>query len=322
MLRWAAGVAAAHEVVLVSHTPGGRPVDLAPGDPDVVTVTGPGELVAALRQLAPDVVSLHNRPHWVRHCPEGSRVAVTFHNFEPAWKVPDRAWPALVAEALVRRLELSAVSAALAARVGERLPGPVAVTPPSIDPAFIDPPESVRVAEVLAPNRLLRKKGVLDLLAVARRPAFRDVRFAFADLISPWLVPTAEHRALRAAVAAVPNATLFEPARTPRELAARYATCGVVACPVRELEGLGLVALEAQACRAPLVTTDLGGLREATFPPNRCIPPHSPHDLAAALLDALEDGGGREGARCCVVEEHSPATASVRFLRWVAEGVP
>ena len=309
-------------MVLVSHVPGGRPLDRTAGDPDVVVVERTADLGGALRRVAPDVVSLHNRPQWATRCPAGAAVAVTFHNYPPAWKVAQRSWPATRAAA--SRLHLSAVSGALAAAAAEALgvdPDRVAATPPSIDPAFVDPPSLSPGPVVLSPNRLLRKKGVLDLLAVAERREFADVEFAFADLISPWLAPTAEHRALRAAVTAVPNASLFAPVGSPAELAARYASSGVVACAVRELEGLGLVALEAQACRAPLVTTDLGGLREATFSPNRCIPPFDPDALADALAAALASTLDREGARRAVLARHAPETAGRQFLRWVAETV-
>jgi glycosyltransferase involved in cell wall biosynthesis len=325
VLRWAGAMAVDHEVVLVSHAPAERPLDLSGVDGEVVVVGRTADLGSALRRLDPDVVSLHNRPHWVRHCPDRSRVAVTFHNYPQAWRVPARSWPA-TRVAAGGRLALSAVSHALAAAAATTLgvaPDRVAVTPPAIDPAFVDPPPrpATRPRVVLSPNRLLRKKGVLDLLAVARREAFRDVEFAFADLISPWPVPTAEHRALRAAIARVSNATLFEPAAAPAALASRYVASGAVACAVREPEGLGLVALEAQACRAPLVTTDSGGLREATFSPNRCIPPHDHDALDDALAAALSVPSDDEGPRRCVLARHTPSVAGVLFLRWVAETV-
>jgi glycosyltransferase involved in cell wall biosynthesis len=213
------------------------------------------------------------------------------------------------------------LAAAAAAALGVA-PGQVTVTPPSIDPAFVDPPSPSPHRVVLSPNRLMRKKGVLDLLAAARRPALRDVEFAFADLISPWRAPTAEHRALRAAIARVPNARLFAPASTPTELAARYAASGVVACPAREPEGLGLVPLEAQACRVPVVTTDAGGLRDATFPPNRCIVPADVDALADALERALGAPRDVENPRREVLSRYSPDAAGAQFLRWVAEAVP
>lgn len=318
VLRWASALGAAgHEVVRVSYAPGPRPRG------DVAVVERPSDLRRVLRGLAPDVVSLHNRPQWARSCPAGARVHVTFHNYLRAWKVRARAWPSVRAAA--PGLALSAVSRALAGAAAQALGVPVdhvALTPPSIDEAFVCPPARAPSPVVLSPNRLLRKKGVLDLLAVARCAELRDVEFAFADLLSPWLAPTAEHRALRAAVARVPNARLFAPAASAAELAARYATSGVVACPAREPEGLGLVPLEAQACGAPVVTTDVGGLREATFAPNRCIPPGDRDALASALIHALSTDGPQADARRAVLAQHSPNAAGAVFLRWVAEAVP
>ncbi len=205
-----------------------------------------------------------------------ARAAVTFHNYPSAWHT---------ALATAPNARLSAVSRALAGAAGERLGAPVDVVPIPIDPAFVHsapsaedrgedrtgPPGPVRDPTVLFPSRLMRKKGVLDLLAVAARPELAGVRFAFTDLISPWLRPTAEHRELRAAVAGRPNAVLLAPALSPAEMAGRYRRVGVVVCPVREPEGLGLVALEAQACGAPLVTTDL--VRDPARP---CSRPTSP----------------------------------------------
>jgi len=320
VLRWAGALGAEHEVVLVSHAPAGRPPRPHPADPDTIAVARIGELPAVLARLAPDVVHLQNRPQWARHCPPSAAVAVTFHNYPSAWKV--RSWPALRARA--GSLALSAVSRALADAAAQTLgvaPAHLAVTPPSIDPAYLDPPAPHRGAVVLSPNRLLRKKGVLELLDVARRRPFADVQFAFADLLSPWTRPTAEHRALRAAVATVPNAVLFAPPPAAAALADRYAGAGVVACAVRQPEGLGLVALEAQACRAPLVTTDLGGLPEATFPPNRCVPGGDVDALADALLEGLCSTADRDGPRREVVGRFSPAAAGGHLLRWVAEAV-
>jgi len=331
VLRWADALATEHEVVLVSFAPGGSPPT------GTVAVERPADLAAVLGRIGPDLVSLHNRPQWGRLCPPRSTVAVTFHNYPGAWKVRARQWAATRAAA--PRFALSAVSSALAAAAAGALAVPrpgVALTPPSIDPVFCDPafcdpaflgppPRGAAAPVVLSPNRLLRKKGVLDLLAVARRPALADVRFAFADLLSPWLAPTAEHRALRAAIARVPNAYLFAPATSPADLAAWYTDSAVVACPAREPEGLGLVPLEAQACLAPVVTTDLGGLREATFAPNPCIPAGNLDVLAEALLHAISTDAQRalrDDARREVLARHSPQTAGAQFLRWVAGAVP
>lgn len=313
--RWARWLAARHEVVVVSRRVG-RPAPPTTEPFEVVDFARTADLGELLRDLRPDVVSLHNRPQWADRCPPGVPVAVTFHNYPPAWKV--RPGPVFRTG---RPVALSAVSSALAvaaaARVGEAA-GAVDVTPPSIDPVYLAGGARRPERVVLAPNRLLRKKGVEELLAVARRPQLAAVTFSFADLISPWVRPTAEHRSLRAAVRSVPNATLFPPARTAEELAARYRSAAVVACPVREPEGLGLVALEAQACGTPLVTTDLGGLREATFSPNRCIPPGDDEALTAALVAALDEGtAASRPVRAQVRARHSPEASGAVFEAFV-----
>jgi glycosyltransferase involved in cell wall biosynthesis len=303
--RWADWLAAHHEVVVVSHG------DPQPGaDPyDTVAVPHREDLDAVLAGLAPDVVSLHNRPQWGPRCPPGASVAVTFHNYPAAWKTSRRSLPAAT--------PASAVSAALASAAAARLSlTDVTVTPPSIDPAFVDaPPRSPRPV-VLAPNRLMAKKGIRQLLEVAGRPEFATVTFAFADVISPWRRPTGEHRALRSEIGATANAELFPPAPDPPALARRYASAGAVACPAQEPEGLGLVALEAQACRVPLVTTDVGGLREATFSPNWCVPPGDLDALASALAEALRSTGSA-GARDRVLDRFSPEASGRAFEAWL-----
>ena len=306
LLRWGRHLATDHDVVVVSHR-APRPIR----DLDVVSVEGTHDLRRALRRLQPDLVSFHNRPHWVALAPPGARGAVTFHNYPGAWKLPAR-------QRIAEDVAASAVSGALAFAARALLDRDVAVTPPSIAPEFLTEPARHPTSEVLFPNRLLEKKGVRDLLAVARRPELAMVRFAFADLISPWTRPTAEHRALRDAIDELPNATRFPPIHGAAELAERYWRTGVVACPVTEDEGLGLVALEAQACAAALVTVDRGGLREATFSPNACLPGGDPDALAAALVDALERHPDcSAGPRAEVLARYSPASSGRAFGAWL-----
>jgi glycosyltransferase involved in cell wall biosynthesis len=292
--RWAAALADHHDVVLVSLRP------VVPDAHRVVVIRSPADLAG----IDADVVSLHNRPQWSSLCSPRARVGVTFHNYPAAWKTRRRRFPGV---------GLSAVSRSLAAVAASQLGvDTVSVVPPSIDPAYCAPVVRRPERTVLSPNRLMRKKGVMELLDVARLPAFAGIGFEFADLISPWLRPTAEHRALRSAIRSVPNASLFAPASP---LTDRYATAGVVVCAAQEPEGLGLVPLEAQACGAPVVTTDSGGLREATFPPNACVPVGDRDALAAALLAALSrpSSSGR-----MVIDRYAPAASAAAFERWLA----
>jgi glycosyltransferase involved in cell wall biosynthesis len=299
--RWAVALGDRHDVVVVSHRPGGRRlrVDDLSARYETRTIDHPSQL----SDVRADVISLHNRPGWVRWC--GGDAAVTFHNYPVAWKSSRRTAPPAA---------LSAVSASLARAAAERLGADVAVVPPSIDPTFARPPVRDPQPIVLSPNRLLRKKGVTALLEVA--PRLPDVEFRFADLLSPWVRPTREHRELRAAVAGVANASLFPPETTAAGLAARYATAGVVACVAQEPEGLGLVPLEAQACGAPVVTTDLGGLPEATFPPNRTIAAGDADRLAEALGAALRQAEDIR-PRKAVLDRYTPEASAAAFESWL-----
>ena len=285
---------------------------------DTLAVDRTAELGDVLRRIAPDVVSLHNRPQWWDRAPGAAQVVVTFHNFSPAWKLKLADRRKVRAAAVGGAVRASAVSSALADAAGEMVAARVAVTPPSIAREFFDAPPRRAERVVLSPNRLLAKKGVLELLDVARRPEFADVQFCFADLISPWARATHAHRSLRMAIDDVPNAVRFRPARSPAELVERYGRCAVVACVVNEPEGLGLVALEAQACGVPLVTTDLGGLREATFAPNACIAPGDPDALASALSAALQRSPAScEAPSARVARRFTPDASGEHFRQWI-----
>lgn len=311
LLRWAQHLTARHDVVIVSHG-GPQPTD----EVDVIGVETAVELAAALRRFAPDIVSLHNRPQWWELVPRPAQATVTFHNYAAAWLAD--------ADELERvpSIAASAVSSALAGHASALLGHPVAVTPPSIASPFLTAGAWTPEPVVLSPNRLLRKKGVDDLLALAVRPEFTAMTFAFADLISPWTAPTAEHEALRGAIDAVPNARRFPPAGSVDELIARYRRAAVVACPVTEEEGLGLVALEAQACGAPLVTVDLGGLREATFAPNLCIAPADRDALGEALLRSVGRApSAGVAARREVATRFSPEASGNAFEAWLVASV-
>lgn len=71
-----------------------------------------------------------------------------------------------------------------------------------------------------------------------------------------------------------------------------FSACDVVCLPSRN-EGLPLAALEAQACGARLVATEVGGTPAACDPATaRLVPPSDPEALARALSAALRATAG------------------------------
>lgn len=72
-------------------------------------------------------------------------------------------------------------------------------------------------------------------------------------------------------------------------LIAAYRAADVAVVPTVELEGFGLIVLEALACGTPVVATDVGGLPEALAPLDSglVVPPGDPVALADRLESAL-----------------------------------
>jgi hypothetical protein len=60
----------------------------------------------------------------------------------------------------------------------------------------------------------------------------------------------------------------------------------------------------------------MGGLREATFPPNQCIAPHDPDGLAGAVVAALD-----RGETAVDVSRFSPEVSGAIYERWLTDGV-
>jgi glycosyltransferase involved in cell wall biosynthesis len=115
--------------------------------------------------------------------------------------------------------------------------------------------------EVVYVGRWHARKGVSQLvraLAVAR---------AVAPDLSLTLIgngPLEPSLRQEAASLGIAGCVSFKPGLSDEEVVAAYRTAGVVCVPSLQ-EGQGIVALEAQACGAPVVATRAGGLAEAVL---------------------------------------------------------
>ncbi len=280
---WADALAGEHQV-WVATIPGGPILDAQ------VTFERPEELAGVVERLAPDVVVLNNRPGWQHHV-DGPTVHL-LHNWPDAWGLGPGGLPPLGPPPLgpppLGRAVVAAVSSALASAASEALGGsPAVVVDPWVHGAFLTAVPEPEPGLVLCPNRLMAKKGIAELCVAASRPALAGARILVTDHLSPWSTPTAEHVALRALVRASPRCRLIPPARSRTAMARLYAAASAAVCPSVRPEGLGLSAIEAQACGVPVASSGLGGLAESTLLPELIADPGDPDELAGAVAAAM-----------------------------------
>ncbi|MGH9298265.1 MAG: glycosyltransferase family 4 protein [Acidimicrobiales bacterium] len=248
----------------------------------------PAGLSAWIRRFEPDLVVFNNRPLWSESV-EGPVLHV-LHNYPGAWSLGT-----IEEERIAAALERGAVavSPTLAREVSQRyhLAPAVGEVRVEVEESYWGDLASWRRGEplVLFPNRLLEKKGVRLFLEIAGLLATSGLRCVMFAHTAPFPRPTPEQRDLLDAIAACSAVELLDPPLTRLEMARWYARAGVVVCPSVEPEGLGMAALEAQAVGTPLVSSGLGGLRDATFPPNEIVGSMQASDWA----DAIRAGLGR-----------------------------
>lgn len=162
----------------------------------------------------------------------------------------------------------------------------IEVLPPGIDVPEAQPParEAMRL---LFAGRWEPQKGPLTAIAV-----MRDViaqRPGTSGLIVGGGSLEAQVRRLAASAAGVEVAGRVNDAR----LAAEYARASIVLVP-SQYEGLGLVALEAQAHGAVVVGYDVDGLRDAVADSRLLVPPGDAGALLRACLALIDDPRRRE----------------------------
>jgi D-inositol-3-phosphate glycosyltransferase len=155
------------------------------------------------------------------------------------------------------------------------------------------PPDAVvllfvgRIQPLKAPDVLLRAAARM----IERDPSLR-ARLVVAVVGGPSGSGLAEPTALQdlARALGIADVTRFEAPGTNGHLLDWYRAATVVAVPSHN-ESFGLVALEAQACGAPVVATDVGGLRTTVQDgvSGLLVPGHDPEAWAAAFTRAVHD---------------------------------
>lgn len=238
------------------------------------------------------------------------------HGFEVAWaRVPALS---SVLRRIGRRAHLVTVVSDYTARFIERALGPRARVGllrtgvdldrfhPGVDGGEVRKRYGLGGAPVVAcVSRLVRRKGQ-DLLVRALPLVRREVPDAVALVVGGGPDAVRLRRLARSAGASGPTGPSGMPGRDAivftgqvdeSELPAYYAAGDVFAMPSRsrfaglEVEGLGLVYLEAQACARPAITGDSGGAPEAVLPGETgyVVPGRDHRALAARLVELLGD---------------------------------
>jgi UDP-glucose:(glucosyl)LPS alpha-1,2-glucosyltransferase len=249
-------------------------------------------VAAVLRELAPDLVEVHNRPeialYLARRFP---RVVLFLHNdpqgMRGAKTGPDRT-------RLLRRMaRVVTVSEHLRGRFLQGAAGEVTVLPNSIDvPARV---RKVRDRLILFVGRVVSDKGAdafVDACAAVlpQLPGWR-AEMVGADRFSSHSLPTpfTEQIHKRAAAASV-DLCGYLPHEATME---RMSRAAIAVVPSRWREPFGLSALEAMAHGAALVCSRRGALPEVAGDCAAYASPDAPGAVAAAVLALAQDADRR-----------------------------
>ena len=150
---------------------------------------------------------------------------------------------------------------------------------------------------ILTVGALSARKGQDTMIRAlpAIRRAIPDVLYALAG--EGWERPRLEELAKRLGVA---EAVQFRGAPTDADLVECYQQCDLFALPNRregnDVEGFGIVLLEAQACGKPVIAGASGGTAETMRIPETGIVVDctEPDRLAKVAIDWLQDPSRRE----------------------------
>ena len=156
---------------------------------------------------------------------------------------------------------------------------------------------------VLFVSRLEREKGVLDAISVLEALTVADPRVR-GVIVGGGSLEADARRAAKGSGGRIEYLGALDREALNRE----YARAAIVVMPSR-FEGLGMVALEAQAAGTPVVGFDVDGLRDAVGSGGVLVPAGDLSALRAAAVDLLNDPARRADAgalgREVVLAEHS-----------------
>ena len=130
---------------------------------------------------------------------------------------------------------------------------------------------------ILAPYRDAKRKGVEDVIK-----AFEIIRNKHTDVRFVMFGPMK---------AEIPDWIEFHENISDGELRRLYCSTDIFVLP-SWVEGFGLPAMEAMACKCAVVATNVGGIPDYTIPGKTAlvVPPRKPENLAEAIMRLIEDG--------------------------------
>lgn len=162
---------------------------------------------------------------------------------------------------------------------------------------------------ILFVGRLIEAKGIFDLLeAVATLERNVHLRIVGAG-------PAEEAVRRQAREFGIDDDVVIE-GEVPHEELPAYYTAADVFCLPTHVDSFAMVNLEAMGCGAPVVTTDLDGIKTYLTPDENgvAVLPENPDALAAALADLLSDPVRRR-------ELGRNARAQARKFSWSEQAV-